>query len=204
MGLFGKKVKVDPAELTAMHAELETLRQRLEVAETSRQTLEARVITLNEMTDALRARTHELDDMTQRIAEVDVIKRQMAQLDVVNAKLLSLESLNGKLAELADRVIASSLDAKTAKDQAVTLNERMSNLSREFANQLTELSNELDQLASRPAPAPVVVTEQVVSDEMIEQLHEGQVRLANEQARYEIAFRHDLAVLADQVRRTHN
>ena len=39
------------------------------------------------------------------------------------------------------------------------------------------------------------------TDEVIETLRAGQVRLANEQARYEIAFRADLAELAEKVRR---
>lgn len=204
MGLFGKKVKVDPAELIELHTEMETLRRRLEASDTSQAQLEARVLRLNDATVALNARSAELDAMAQRLAEVEVIKRQVAQFDVVNAKLTSLESMNGKLVELGDRVIATSLDAKTAKDQAVTLNERVSNLSREFANQLGELSHELDQLTSKPAPAPVVAVDQVVTEDMIEQLHDGQVRLASEQARYEIAFRQDLATLADQVRRPHS
>ncbi|MCU1393496.1 MAG: hypothetical protein JWM34_1924 [Ilumatobacteraceae bacterium] len=204
MGLFSKKVKVDPAELVDLHGEIESLRQRLEASDAERDKLAARVLTLNDITSLLNARSNEIDEMTQRMAEVDVIKRQIAQLDVVNAKLISLESLNGKLADLADRVNVTSNDAKAAKDQTVTLNERVSNLSREFANQLGELSHELDELSSRPAPAPVMAGSQTVSDDMIEQLHDGQVRLATEQARYEIAFRQDLATLADQLRRPSN
>ena len=40
-----------------------------------------------------------------------------------------------------------------------------------------------------------------LSEQLVEQLRTGQVKLANEQARYEIAFRQDLAALAEQVRR---
>ncbi|MCU1399647.1 MAG: hypothetical protein JWN62_2756 [Acidimicrobiales bacterium] len=204
MGLFSKKVKVDPAELTELHTEVETLRQRLTTSDEARDKLAARVLTLNDITSLLNARSAEIEEMTQRMAEVEVLKRQMAQLDVVTAKLVSLESLNGKLTELAERVNVGAHDAKSAKEQAVALNERVSNLSREFANQLGELSQELDHLAAKPGPAaaPVLVPDQIVTEDMIEELHDGQVRLANEQARYEIRFRQDLAELADQVRRT--
>jgi hypothetical protein len=40
-----------------------------------------------------------------------------------------------------------------------------------------------------------------VSDEVVAALRSGQVKLANEQARYEIAFRQDLATLAESLRR---
>ena len=40
------------------------------------------------------------------------------------------------------------------------------------------------------------------SREALEQLRVNQTRIANEQARYEIAFRQDLAEIAEQIRRT--
>ena len=203
MGLFKKTPRVDPAEVTAMQEAMAALTLRLDASEQAKEVLEARVLVLNETTNSLTARSHELDEMTQRMAEVEVLKRQVAQLDVVNAKLISLESLNPKIVDLTERVNASAADAKSAKEYGTTLNERVSNISREFANQLTELSREMDQLTNRPThePAPIAAAEPAVTEDMIEQLHDSQVRLANEQARYEIAFRQDLAMLADQVRR---
>lgn len=201
MGLFKKTPKVDPADVTALQQALESVNQRLDASEQAKEMLEARVHILNETASLLAARSHELDEMTQRLAEMDVLKRQVAQLDVVNAKLISLESMNGKLGELTERVNASASDAKSAKEQSAALNDRVTNVSREFANQLSEFSRELDQLGSQAANQPAVVAEPAVTEDMIEQLHDSQVRLANEQARYEIAFRHDLAMLADQVKR---
>jgi DNA repair exonuclease SbcCD ATPase subunit len=206
MGLFSKKPTVDPAEVNELRAEMEALRVRLDASESAKEMLEAHVYALNDTTNALASRSHIVDSMTQRMAEMDVLKRQVAQLDVVNAKLTSLDSLNGKLADLAERVNLASVDAKQAKDQTVSLHERISNVSTELANQLGELSRELDVLGQQvpdasPPPAPVIVTEQLVTEDMIEQLHDAQVRLAAEQARYEIAFRQDLASLAEQVKR---
>jgi hypothetical protein len=45
------------------------------------------------------------------------------------------------------------------------------------------------------APIPAI------DDELLEQLRDAQARLANEQARYQIAFRDDLARLAETLKR---
>ncbi len=66
---------------------------------------------------------------------------------------------------------------------------RVTAVSTELANQLNELGGELDALAARP------------DDGAVEELRTGQVRLASEQARYQIAFRQDLAELAETLRR---
>lgn len=67
---------------------------------------------------------------------------------------------------------------------------RVTAVSTELANQLSELGGELDALAARPDGNGVV-----------DELRTGQVRLATEQARYQIAFRQDLAELAETLRR---
>ncbi len=67
---------------------------------------------------------------------------------------------------------------------------RVTAVSTELANQLNELGGELDALAARPD-----------GNGAVEELRTGQVRLASEQARYQIAFRQDLAELAETLRR---
>src|SRR5262245_50438713 len=153
--------------------------------------LEAHVIQLDATTHAMVGRTHALDDVTMRLAEVDVMKRQVAQIDVVHAKIASLDHLNGKLTELSQQVVASNDEARNTKEQVATLNQRIASVSNELVNQISELSSEIDALSSRPLPAPMVVPQQTVSDELLTALKDGQVKLANEQARYEIAFRQD-------------
>ncbi|HAP75103.1 MAG TPA: hypothetical protein DCR14_03385, partial [Acidimicrobiaceae bacterium] len=64
-------------------------------------------------------------------------------------------------------------------------------------NQISELGRDIDGLADQPAAAGGPA----ISDELIDNLRNAQVKLANEQARYEIAFRQDLAALAEQVLR---
>jgi len=201
MGVFSKKAKVDPAEVTALRDELQTVRARLDAAELAKEMLEAHVRMLNDTTKLLTTRSNQVEGLSARMSEVDELRRQVAKIDGVNAKVAALDSLNGRIAELTDQVTASANDARSAKDQAASLNERISNVSTELANQLGELSRELDEIGSRPASAPVLAADQTATEEMIDELHEAQVRLAAEQARYEIAFRQDLANLADQLRR---
>jgi hypothetical protein len=60
------------------------------------------------------------------------------------------------------------------------------------------LGNDIDGLADHQTAG----TTGVVDDEVLDALRAGQVKLAAEQARYEIAFRNDLAALAERVRHT--
>ena len=86
--------------------------------------------------------------------------------------------MRARLQRLADRI-----------DQ---IDERITSISTELANQLTELSGEVEALAKEEPPA----------DDVVSEIRDAQVRLANEQARYQIAFREDLAELAERLRRT--
>src|SRR5262245_32053712 len=76
-------------------------------------------------------------------------------------------------------------------DRLDQIDARVTSISTELANQLTELSGDLEALAKDHPPTDDVVTE----------IRDAQVRLANEQARYQIAFREDLAELAERLRR---
>jgi hypothetical protein len=88
-----------------------------------------------------------------------------------------LDLVRARLQRLADRL-----------DQ---IDERITSISTELANQLTELSGDVEGLAKDHPPTDDVVTE----------IRDAQVRLANEQARYQIAFREDMAELAERLRR---
>lgn len=88
-----------------------------------------------------------------------------------------------QLGQLAEKV--SAIDA------------RVNQVSLELTNQLTELSSDLER-----AGEPTETTELI--ERITAQLHDvtgGQERLANEQARYAIQFRQDLAELADRLRK---
>ena len=94
------------------------------------------------------------------------------------------------LPELDD--LRTRVDAVAA--QLTALDARITSVSTELANQLRELGGDIDALAERPVAA--------ADDESLEEMRDTQVRLANEQARYQIAFRADLARLAEHLQRT--
>ena len=71
------------------------------------------------------------------------------------------------------------------------VDQRISSISTELANQITELSGDIESMGGNE-PA---------TDEVVDELRDAQTRLASEQARYQIAFRQDLADLADRLRR---
>ena len=208
-------------DIDALRMALADMNTRLDASEQVRRELESRIQSIDVTTLSLLNRTSGLDDLSRRVGEVDalklqvaeveVIKRQVAHLDAVNAKIASLDELNCKLSDLSERVTVSADDARQAKDQTATLHERISNVSHELANQLGELSREIDGLSGRgtapsmppPLPAPAnFEPSQLVAEELVSQLRSSQIKLANEQARYEIAFRQDLAKLAEQVKRS--
>ena len=92
----------------------------------------------------------------------------------------------------AESELARRLDELAA--QVTALDARLTSVSRELANQLTELGNDIDTLQQRPDGA-------AVDEAVLDGLQDAQTRLANEQARYQIAFRSDLARLAEELRK---
>lgn len=87
------------------------------------------------------------------------------------------DSLHARIDEMAQRL-----------DE---VDRRITSISTELANQISELSGDLESLGANEPP----------TGEIVDELRDAQSRLANEQARYQIAFRQDLADLADRLRR---
>lgn len=184
MGWFSKKPGVEAQEIVALRREMDDLRKRLSGEEQSRALLQ---------------------QVAQRLSELDDLSHQVAQIDARYAKATDLDALNDTIGTVGDRLTTVSKEALAAKEQAVRAHERVSSVSAELANQLTELGRDIDGFLAANAAAKAatpVIAEQTIADEVLEQLSAAQVKLANEQARYEIAFRQDLASLADQVRRS--
>ncbi len=77
------------------------------------------------------------------------------------------------------------------------IDSRVNQVSLELTNQLTELSGDIDRASAQADAAELI--EQLTSQ--LDDVTGGQQRLANEQARYAIQFREDLAELADRLRR---
>lgn len=106
-----------------------------------------------------------------------------------------LTALTAEVEKLASLVRTSITESREARELVASLDTRITQLGVELANQIDELSGEVDGIASRE-PGDGAASAEVVAD-----LKSGQVRLAQEQARYQIAFRDDLAALADEVRK---
>jgi hypothetical protein len=78
-------------------------------------------------------------------------------------------------------------------DRMDQIDARITSISTELANQLTELSGDVEAISAERSAAP--------DDDVVAEIRDAQVRLAGEQARYQIAFREDLAELAERLRR---
>ena len=130
------------------------------------------------------------EDRTRTMAESMAAQPDTAGLagrvDAIDAALV------GRSAGDGDGDVSARLDAVV--EQIGALDSRITSVSTELANQLNELGNDIESLHNRPSGEPV-------GDEALGELRGSQERLANEQARYQIAFREDLAKLAEQLRR---
>jgi DNA repair exonuclease SbcCD ATPase subunit len=105
--------------------------------------------------------------------------------------------VNERLGHLAERLSATDNEAKATREHLQALEQRVSGIGTELANQISELGRDIDALGARANTETPVAA---LDDETINALRTSQVKLANEQARYEIAFREDLATLAEQFR----
>lgn len=101
-----------------------------------------------------------------------------------------IERLRSELTSLRDALDEHNRAARTLDDRLSSLDDRVTSVSTELANQLTELGQDIDALGTNAGP------------EALDAVRDGQVKLANEQARYQIAFREDLARLAQDLQRT--
>ncbi len=98
------------------------------------------------------------------------------------------------LAAQPDSATALQARVDAIAEQLSALEGRLTTVSTELANQLTELGNDIEALNNRPPGTPL-------DEGTLDELRDTQTRLASEQARYQIAFREDLARLAEQLRR---
>ncbi len=111
-----------------------------------------------------------------------------------------LETLKTELVELREELTkrTNALSLVTAMtnglDQKISIiSQRITTMTTELSHQIHELGSEIETLTKS--------SQDNASREALEQLRINQIRIANEQARYEIAFRQDLAELVEQIHR---
>ncbi|MEY2740226.1 MAG: hypothetical protein ACO26C_01090 [Ilumatobacteraceae bacterium] len=119
-------------------------------------------------------------------------KASREDLDALRAEVAALRD------ELARRAAAlGEVATRTAglDERVGAIDVRLTAMTNELGRQIHELGGDIERLstASQAGGGPAA--------EIVEGLRAGQVRMANEQARYEIAFRQDLAELAEEIRR---
>jgi chromosome segregation ATPase len=119
-------------------------------------------------------------------------KASRADLDALRAEVTALrDELTRRteaLGEMAARTVG--LDERVG-----AIDVRLTAMTNELGRQIHELGGDIERLATTAS------TGEGPGAEIVEGLRAGQVRMANEQARYEIAFRQDLAELAEEIRR---
>ena len=116
-----------------------------------------------------------------------------ASADDLASLRAEVEALRTELVRRTTDLSLVTAAANTLDQRIALLDARVAAMTGEISAQLHELGGEIDRLASQ-APTPQISA-------TIDALQVSQRRLANEQARYEIAFRQDLAAIADSLKR---
>jgi tetrahydromethanopterin S-methyltransferase subunit G len=196
MGLF-KKRQTDPAEIERLKAEIASMSARLKAADDANNELDT---TVRGLVTRLDAPTHAPPPPAPSVPSVPAV--QPAEIDMINAKIerlatrIEVVGTAEPVVPTAPTVDVADIEELGAKMQRISerideIDGRITSISTELANQITEISGEIDGLGGTELP----------TDEVIDELRDAQLRLAGEQARYQIAFRQDLAELADRLRR---
>jgi DNA repair exonuclease SbcCD ATPase subunit len=204
MGLFKKRS--EPAEIERLKADIESMSARLAASDAAKQQLDARVAGIVTRLDTPISPPPSEPPPAPAPPAPTIDPKQ---LDLLSAKL---ERLSERVDQAAKDAETSGLDEqlvdeprvdpaevaeiRTSLEQLTSrvaeVDARITAISVELANQISELSGDLESLGGNEPP----------TDEVVDELRDAQTRLASEQARYQIAFRQDLADLADRLKRS--
>ena len=126
-----------------------------------------------------------------RISAITMLARNKKTHLAVEALQAEIASLRAEMSEQMAALVAEREVARSTADRLAGIEARVSGMGSELSRQLHELGTEIEELSQRAEDTGVA--------EMMDALKTTQVRLANEQARYEITFRQDLAALANKL-----
>ena len=229
MGLFRRRDT--DSELAAMRAFLDELRAELtertdNEVQSLRTELEATRADLDERTGSAESSVSSVRaQLTMTSSELDELDARLRAIDDRLSTPMTTPPPPPPTAPPAAPAVPvgtapaiDSDDVRTLETHLARLDERLAAVDRrvtvvstELANQLAEISSDieaLDQVAQAAQEAREATDTDTGSDtvpavdpELLEELRDSQLRLANEQARYQIAFRDDLARLAQQLKR---
>ena len=126
-----------------------------------------------------------------RITAITMLARNKKTQQAVEALQAEIASLRAEMSEQMAALVTEREVARSTVDRLAGIEARVSGMGSELSRQLHELGTEIEELSKRAEDSGVA--------EMMDALKTSQVRLANEQARYEITFRQDLAALANKL-----
>ncbi|MEI6496428.1 MAG: hypothetical protein WCO88_07125 [Actinomycetota bacterium] len=184
-------------ELAARIATLEANAEQIDALTSQLAALTDRVDIHGNVRDQLVAITERVEEMSRQGIDTRQLQLDLGELVASSTLNRELSDELAQLRDLAERVTATEDDSRRTRDQVNLLDQRLAQMATELTNQLGELSGEIDQLATRP----MAVAAPAVDDAAVDALRSGQVKLASEQARFEIGFREDLARLAEDLHR---
>ena len=188
--------------------------------------LAAQLAQLNARVTAQAEVGAQLSSLSDRVGELSNPASQLPPLPVyepVDDGLRDdVRALTYRVEVLAERMETSETRARQTAEQLVAIEHRVSAVSTELTNQVSELGRDIDGFGAYTNPDgnghgngngnghangngnghANGNGKAAISAELLAELQAAQIKLAAEQARYEIAFRQDLATLAEHVRRT--
>lgn len=147
--------------------------------------------------DATATYVAELAELRGEISSIELRVHDVASArSAVDERLAQVDD---RLREVDHRVEEAGRDRNrveldTLEHRLTDVVARLEALDARITAVSTELANQIAELGSEPAGT-------ASSDQLVGELRDAQVRLANEQARYQIAFRQELAEIADRLRR---
>ena len=110
----------------------------------------------------------------------------------------ALSALQNEVNELRNQVLEAATQAEAERqgmasllEKVVAMDSRITGMGAELSRQLHELGTDIEKLQANDNDDEILNT--------IHTLKSSQIRLATEQARYEITFRQDLAALANEL-----
>lgn len=113
-----------------------------------------------------------------------------------------LDQLDNVIAALSTRVQELEQERQTTVSKLSEIVERTNHLDARITSTTTELARQLDELGNELSAVadqePVDVA--AVVNASLTEIRQSQTQLAQEQARYQAAFRTDIAVLIEQLR----
>lgn len=114
--------------------------------------------------------------------------------------------MRAQIAAISDQVQSLVHGETSQREQLEALLARLSGLDarivqvgHEVTHQLGELSGDIDTLSARSNKLASDIDELTTLPQLVDGVKSDQARLANEQARYEIAFRQDLAEIVEML-----